>query len=1125
MPKLIVPSGDNGSSNVQPMSISGVADSIASGAEIGKVEQTQGAAAIRSGAQIGAIQQNLGNWQSQYGNELFNRGAKTMNNAIYNLVQSNAVQDYNRQAKDHVAQALTPASTVLDNYAKANTLADPSAVPNELDNISNNVIQSYGDAIHSPEDKAKFVQSIQDLNTSRKTLTAPQTRTAQLDLAHQSLQQSLDTDIQSGMLDSPENIGFYANQGLGRITAALSTGSISTEQAATMGEKLRKGLYYGTLAATNQTNPVAVSQLLQTKSAQDLNLSDIEYANLKKQNKFALADTTTLGKIQYQAQNEIDNAKSMFVVGGLQKGIAQGTVQTAQIVDAYDSGKISYPQFVTLQTAYNTAAAKTNKAWSTRADISAAVQANQVLAGFSPNQIDDSYQNKVRSMAQDGNLASVSLADKTDIATHYKGPVSTYANEIKYRVQTGDMGQIKDAVYAYNQIQSQNPLAVSDLSKDPKLTAYISALSHAYKYNANMTQENIQSIKDSIYNVDGRTATARMNDFSKESSFNNDNIKSTIAGLYAQGDPWYRSADHVPDDVVNMIKPLFRDAYRITGDVDTAKEMVANQTKSLIGHSTINDVAATAGLPDLSATHPVASALSLASSGLHYIADKTGLSSGSIMAFPPEQVYASKGTPQELRAVINTEAAPFLPQGMNPNRVLVGSDDKTIEQARRGVNPTYYLYYLDDKGHQVLLPKRWGMDSQSDAVLNNIRQDTVQGKVAPSAQSPDAVPTATNPELQKYASPEFYKTKGFGQSPIMDQNFVDKLSNTTYVKQITSHYPGDEQSRPIVGAAITKMLGADNDSWRVAQSLKLVNSVLVNNSDPKTFMQFGKATTSPSAGDIVVTDGGAGLFGGYQHIDGELAVKMISMKSGQLSATVVSAKDVKGYRSLPTPENFYQQSNLLNRPAVPHFNPYTGEAARSPTGQERFNPYNMTTDTNLGGQDKATGFNPYTGQNNAPNGFNDKLNQAVASAPQDQVSNGANSYNIGAKTEVVGGRNSGTWWDSVVSKLDKDHADNNASTLDIPIETQNGKLSHPIIDPTTGKYTDNVDNVKNLVGSLKQNLQSQTGDMPKKHRDLIVEFIKNTYRRSKDKKKFSKDELNIISQYLGNSGDSTNGNV
>jgi len=954
MPKLIVPN-ETTASNTQPISVSGVADQIASSAKIGKIQQTAGAEAIASGAQLGQQEAALGSQIAQQGVEYFNKGIKAVSETIYNIAQSNAVKEYNKQASAHVSQALSRQSQPEGKYVQSARYSAPGTLAGELDGISKGVVKQYSEAVQDPVAKEKMSRSLGELNTNHKVMANAQERNMQIDNSTSALTDALDTDIQSGLIDSPDNIGFYASQGLDRIQAGVQAGTIDPIQAAKMGDKLRSGLFLGSLQVANQRDPNSVAQLLSSKTADELNLTSIEYDNLNKQNKFALQDQNTLNKLQYKAQAEVEQAQSQLAKSSLSDSITKGEAHTAQIVEAYDKGKITFKQYSELAEQYTKTNVKVDKTWQTRTNLSADMQAGSNLSSFSAGEIDDHYQNRLRSLSPDGST-NVPIGDRIALAAEYKGPVQSLARGLQADIEGGSIKKIEEAVFAYNKLQSVNPLVLSGI-KDKKFTAYVSALSNSYKYTSEgLSTENIQRIKDSVYNVDVKTEKQRRNGFNEESDFSNDNIKATIANdIYPEGNPWYRGPDQVADQVVDMIKPLLRDAYMATGDVAAAKEMVANQTKTLVGYSEVNTV------------------------------PRFGIDANTIMALPPEVVLSGRATAMEIRASINAEVADRLPDGVTPDQVLVGSDDLTVAKFKQKGNPSYYLYYMDADGHEVLLPDRWKYDNASEARTQNARVNAVNAKV--NTENPQIVAkpeVAHTSEIAKAMT----TTKGHGEHPAMNQELVDRVSKVSYVSKIADQYPGDSKSKPVVQAAIERMVGADKSSWRVGQSVKLINSVLTNNSNPQTYLQYGKATTQPTAGDIVVSANKAGIFAGMVNMGGKMGVQIVSMdgKDG-LVPSVIPVSDVKGYRTLPSPENFASQSKPLSIQQTPQrFNIYTGEAARAGTGQESFNIYNMTNEPLKAADDKPkkTVINPVTGEMVDVNpSMKDQIKEATSATKQD----------------------------------------------------------------------------------------------------------------------------------------------
>lgn len=939
MPSLIVGLPSNDESNLTPMSIEGVSEKISSGAKIGKVQQTQGAEAYESGALIGEVQQSFGQYIGAEGEKLLKQGVNNMDRAIYNMVQANAMKSYNKEAQNKINSELSPSDDPATNVKKATKLQNPDAIASDLNDISDITKKTFSPAIVNPAYKDKFNDTLTDLNENHKVLSRGLQRDSQLQLSQKALGEGIQADIQSGILDNPENLSFYAQQGLDRIQQELSAGTISLDQASKLGDTLRKGLYLGSLSSLNKKDPAMAAEILHNKSPEELNLTDVEYKQLLQQNNASMKDVLALNKNQYQAKNEIDNMQKRLYLGSLEDGVKNNAINAVQIQEAYDNGKIGFEDYTKLVSSYSRTREKVDKTWIQRQEISAAISNGDLLANFDKKQISDHYSNSLKNLSNDGTGSDVDINTKIYLAKHYKGPVNALEKDIEYSLGSGNPEKIKEAVFAYNELQRLNPLALSGID-DKKTLAYLASLSNAYKYTTDgLTEKNIQKIHDNIYNIDTKTKKSREKEFVDIGAFSDSGIENTIAEMYDDGDPWYRARDQMSLDIVNMIKPLLKEAYMETGNKADAIELVANKTKALVGHTNVNT------LP------------------------KWGLDAGSIIAIPPESIY--KASAEEIRHAINKEIAEELPKGVLPNQVLIGSDDLTIRQFQQGQKPSYYLYFKDKQGNDVVLPQRWRMDNIS---LNHISQkrldignisvsDAAKKSLSPLGSEPALDNTILQNKNKFVMNAILSNTKQYNKNPILSEEFIDKISKEAYLPQIASKYPGAKETQLVVSTSLKSMLGEDLDSWRVGQSVKLINSVLVKNAEPSTYLKYGTVTTQPASGDIVVGKNDVGLFSGYRNIDGKSMVQYTSLKEGRLQLSLLPASEVKGYRKLPTPENFYKQSAPLNiNNSIGQLNPYSMSVDRIPTGQEQWNIYNMTTSLkDLDKEPEKTIIDPATG--------------------------------------------------------------------------------------------------------------------------------------------------------------------
>ena len=652
------------------------------------------------------------------------------------------------------------------------------------------------------------------------------------------------------------------------------------------------------------------------------------------------------------------------------------------------------------------------------------------LSSYNTSAIDDHYKNSIKLLSPNGDGTGVSVSEKADLASQYKGPIKSLARDIEYGLQSDDPNKLAESVYLFDRVSSENPIALSSI-KDKKTLAYASALSNAYKYGTNLTPEGIKQIKASIYDLDGRTIKKRENDFAEKSAFNKD-IDNTIAELYQGGDNWYSAPDAVSQDVKAMLRPMLKEAYVMTGNENDAIEMVKKQTQHLFGHSEVNQT------------------------------PRWGIDSGTIMAVPPEIGYNGKASAKEIRGILNSQIASELPEGVTPDQVMLGSDDLTIQEFRSGKSPSYYMYYVQD-GQEVLVPGRFALNGEDQAALTSQREAIVSGgKVdinagvsygqVPSSLKKDGSVVTNN--VSKNAVKEVLSgTKGFGSSPVLSAEFADAANASANIGQIVSHYKGDQTQRPVVASALASMIGKDGDSWRVGQSLKLINSVLVNNADPRTYLKYGKATTSPSTGDIVVTNNRAGLFGGKKEINGQSMIKITSMVDGELSVDYVPESEIRGYRSLPTPEQFAKQGKALSESMdMVMFNPLTGEIARKPQEGDRFNP--LTGELIPAGSDQTNPLkkvlNPVTGQMVIPG-------QASLKVP-------ANGQAAGQASDQAQPQEDG-WWDSVMQAKN-----NSNSKLGNPTSTPQKGNKVVLKDGTIGMFEEmrnGTNNVSDSVGVVE----------------------------------------------------------
>ena len=716
-------------------------------------------AAADAGAKIGQIEseggQKLGQMEMQAGEDVDRMGQQYTQQ--FNKIMDNT---YLNQAKTQSGtQYSKAASGILKDMAKDSQsgVVNPNQVRNNLKAASLTAQQSGNDYLSNQNASASAIDSFNsDFNQMQQNME-PQIGSAVRSTEQQSAIKSLNSVVSyhgqqalntaqglgqnsanigpGGILQNQQNgshpLDYNYGQGAKAIQDASDSGLITPQQAGDAQNKLRFNIYGGSLQLLNKTNPTAVQRTLADNSPDALHLTPSEHQQLQNENNGAMLDLNSQAQQHQEEQSNVSNQQNVLQGNALSQKISQGQAGSADIQAATDAGLIQPGQAANLQDQHNTNVNSILKKTVTMSSISNDIAQGKILGGdYSQKEINDHF-NQAVSMISQKPGQPISLTQKAQIAMDYKAPVTNFTKAISETLQEGDPKKTLDAVNAFNAVNDRNPLAVSGIDK-PAL-AKLAMLTDKLSYTNVDPSTVIAQVNRTVNNTDPDELKQRASAFKQEDAFKSNNLGSTISNMY--GLNHYLGNDRVDPMLNNTVKNLLSDAYSQTGNADAAQKMVAMQTKGIIGTSQVNSI------PGL-------------------LRDKN-----TLMAFPPENVYHRD--PSDLRTDLESSVAPILPKGINPQQVLLSSDEITRAQTQQPTadgkpNVSYGVYKIGADGQSeepIINPKtgqpvRWTPDMNTIDARKQVEAQALQaGKTSPEAkaQALQAVP-GTAPESSESAA-------------------------------------------------------------------------------------------------------------------------------------------------------------------------------------------------------------------------------------------------------------------------------------------------------------------------------------------------------------------------------------
>lgn len=690
MPKLIVPAGEP-NTDLTPTSIQGNMNAVQSGAEIGDVQRTQGAAAYASGAGIGRVQMQAGQEMASLGMQFFDQANSALEDANYNDLISKAQLDYSSQAAERVQKSYDE-----------NGNPTFGTMQSDLDGIYKNTMETYGANIANPNVRAKFNATMQDLHARGSLQAQSQSRNQQLDYMQGSLTQALQSNSNLALQGDPSNKDLYFGRNMKAIDDAVAKGYLDYDKALQLKEKSRIDIYKKSLDMSSKLYPFDTGAVLNSASAKELNLTELEYQDLKHQNSL---DQNAVLRHQAQtqkAQEQVEKNQSKFVANELEVGIAKGAVTEADVNRAYKDGKIDQDSWKNLTLKSMSASGISASKMQKMTDISYSIGEDQVLSGkFSDADINEHYNMAIK-QAEATTGKPLSLSGKAALAATYKGKVSAFTDEIRGTILSEkDPNKVAEAVQAYDFLNSKNPLAVDGMDKETQ--AVISIIASRLGGTNQNTSQVVEDARKSVISLDPTLRELRTKSFNEQELFKPVDLEKTINNKFAGG---FLSGSSLSSDLIPMYERLLKEAYTLTGDQDAAITLVKDWTKDTVGPSGVN-------------------------SSEGFLLNKQ-----TIMMLPPEKLYGGQYSAKEIRGNINTDLTPIItdnaniPAGLTSDQIFIGSDAVTRQDLQ---NPSYSLYYVDKNGVQQPLldktgiPVRYTFDGQARDAIE--QQRTIDAQI------------------------------------------------------------------------------------------------------------------------------------------------------------------------------------------------------------------------------------------------------------------------------------------------------------------------------------------------------------------------------------------------------------
>ncbi len=856
MAKLLIPQADaNG--QLAPANVDKIASNVASGAAMGDTQRTAGASAAAQGAGIGSVMMQAAKDLQNRSQQYFNEAQASFNDSIFNDTYSKATQEYNQQVLERMNK------TVDENgnptFATLNS---------DISQIGQSISDKYGQGLTNPDVRARFNSQFNNIQTARLQSAGEHSRDQQNNFAISSLTTNLTQSVNNSVAD-PINRDMYFTQASNAIDEGVKAGYINPLDAVKAKEKLRSDTYKGSIESLNLVDPKSVQDILKNNTPEDLKLNHNEYRELFAKNQTALYEFHDRAVKIQKEQEQIKLQSYNLNAQDAAVGIAKGQITPLGVQTLYDKGQINHKQWQVLTEKALTASGVSAKEAATLTAITGDLASGTNLSQYSSSDINKHYEQSI-GLASGNGQQPLSIMQKAQIASKYNAPVPGFDNEIKAIVLgEKDPAKVVQAVQAMDFATTQSPRLAEGVDK--QTLGIVSLIALQTKGTNQDSARVVQNARDAVMNIDPSVREFRATHFSEQDKFKAANLEDTINSTIKSDIP---GRSKIQPDLLPMYNGLLKEAYNITGNDDAAIKMVQNWTAGTVGTTKVNN---TPG----------------------FFRDKQ-----TAMLFPPEKVLPQY-TPEEVRANLNQSVAgllvdnPHMPAGLKPDEVFIGSDQTTRQDLK---NPSYQLYFLDKDGNKQMvldkngLPQHYVIDATERAKMDQAKEDALRVQHESALQGNQG-----QKDLQNRKLDDIFRSSRTSSSVLdLAQKYVGL---------------GEIKDKAILSQTMSKMLGQGIDPSRTPWCAAFVNTMLQANGikgsgslTAVSFLQWGRPTSTPQAGDVVVTQpmaagmtGHVGLFSGYEYQNGHRMVKILAGNAGdKVAYQLVPEAAVRGYRQPPS---------------------------------------------------------------------------------------------------------------------------------------------------------------------------------------------------------------------------------
>jgi hypothetical protein len=545
-----------------------------SGAGLGAIGQevSRTGAGIQQ-SQAGALSRQLAAQVEQMGREYWEQSKRTHQTAVLTNSISDATIEYEKAIMDRKQQVVdkngNPTFTTLGE---------------DVRKIGEDIREKIASKIIDPEVASRFRNDFTQFTTSKQISAMKAARRQQISFAKVSLDNGLGALLKQGVNDTdPDNLTTYETQGHKLLDDALAGGLVSTEEHTILKDQFSVSLREGMLEGQIQADTPAAASMLQSE-AKELGISEESKANLDKQLEAKVgSDILEAEKVAQQAQRDQQQNRANLA-REIEDRIAADAIREDELLR--QEKNLSPSAFKKLKKEMVKRTEQRRKEEKKLDKISTAIDNGDNILDVPASAINEHYKREVeRQATMTGRKTS--LFEKAQLASVYGRSVTSFARELNGAIINGDVENAQDIISAYTYLNDRNSRAIEGNILNNKNEAVVTLAKTLVDAAGKDPIKALAQARERLENQTPERVGELRKEFNKMDEFSFRELEETTADAVG-AESYFVFNEEVSIEAQENFRDLTREAYLITGDIDSAKEMAANQMNRTHGITNFN---------------------------------------------------------------------------------------------------------------------------------------------------------------------------------------------------------------------------------------------------------------------------------------------------------------------------------------------------------------------------------------------------------------------------------------------------------------------------------------------------------------------------------------------------------